>query len=240
MIIKKFYLKKGENPYLKQIEKIGSIHVWLVDGAFIRKEICEDFVNCGQHYHFPFIPKNEFWISKEIVPGEINFHIEFLLTEYWLMKEGIPKEKATILAERAEKKERKRSEKIKNMINIKNHKEIVEKVHKKFLKEYNSQIKIWVVKGELVRDLLDIDYAGGSHDKLDNFIPKNEIWLDDDMDEHEQKFILLHELHERFWMSKGMTYKPAHRKATKIEDYHRRHPEKVDKAIQKELSRQVF
>lgn len=238
MIIKHFHLKRGERPYIKKIENIGKIKVWLVDSQFIRKSICEDFVNCGEHYIFMFIPKNEFWIAKETVPDEHKFYIEYLLAEHRLMKKGIKKEIVFEKASLAEKKERKKSEKMKKYSQIKNHEKLVKKVHKKLLKIYHKNLKIWLIRGELVRDFFDIDFAGGGHDKVYNYIPKNEIWLDDDISQKERKFILLHELHERFWMSKGLEYHPAHRRATKIEDLYRHNPKNTILAIKRELKRQ--
>lgn len=60
MKIRKFRLKKGKKPYIKKICNLGRYNVWIVDSEFVRKNICEDFVNLGQHYTFNFIPKNEF------------------------------------------------------------------------------------------------------------------------------------------------------------------------------------
>lgn len=238
MIFKRFRLFFKRKPYIKKIEEIGKKKVWIVNGKFVRENICEDFVNVGQHYRFNFIPKNEFWIAKEAAPGEAKFYIDYLLLENRLMKEGVGKKEAMRRASIIERRERKRSKKVFKIVKIKNHEKLVEKVHKKIIKEYNG-LKIWQIKGELVRDLFEIDFAGGSHHRVDSFIPKNEIWIDDDIAKDEIKFILIHELHERYWMSKGFKYHPAHVKATKVEDYCRNHPRKTEKLIEKELERQI-
>ncbi len=230
---------KKKGVYIKKIVDVGTYKVWLVDGEYIRKNICEDFVNKGQHYHFKFIPKHEFWISKGTAKKEQEYYVEHLIVEYRLMKKGISFEEAFKKAAVAEKKERKRSKKVKKLAKIKNHEELVKRVHKKLIKKYSEKIRVWLTNGELVRDIFDTDFAGGSHNKVDNYVPKNEIWLDDDMSEHERKFILLHELNERFLMSKGLKYRLAHIKATKIEDHYRHHKSKIDSAIKKELKRQV-
>lgn len=242
MKIKRFRLKKGKKPYIKKICNIGIHEVWRVDSEFVRKNICEDFVNLGHHYTHKFIPKNEFWVCKETVPGEEKYYIEFLLVENRLMKKGMSKEQAFKIASVAEKKERKRSSimaRLKRIIKKRNNKQLINKIHKRLIKDYSRIMKIWLIRGELVRDLFEIDFAGGTHDKVDSFVPKNEIWLDDDISQKERKFILLHELHERFWMAQGMKYHPAHLRATKVEDYCRHHPEKIDAALKKELKRQV-
>jgi hypothetical protein len=240
MKIRRFKLRKREKPYIRKVCDLGRYDVWTVDSEFVRKNICEDFVNMGHHYNFKFIPKNEFWICKETNPGEQRYYIEFLLIENRLRKKGASKTEAFKIASKAEKKERKRSsimERIKRSIPLWDNEKLVKKVHKHLLKVYSNHLKIWVIKGELVRDLFDIDFAGGTHDKVDCFVPDNEVWLDDDISQKERKFILLHELHERFYMAQGMHYHPAHLRATKLEDYCRHHPEKLNAALKKELKK---
>ena len=42
-----------------------TIQVWVVDGEYIRTYVDEEFTNFGQHYRFPYIPENEFWLDRE-------------------------------------------------------------------------------------------------------------------------------------------------------------------------------
>lgn len=225
--------------YFKKIESFQKFDVWLVNGEFIRKNICEDFVNFGQHYFFKFIPKNEFWIDKKTKDKEINFYIDHLLTENKLMSLGIEYKKALEKAEIVEKKERNRDSTAKRLNRIKgNKKELIRKIHKNLIGAYTKKVKVWVVKGELVRDFFDINFAGGTHDKVDFFVPKNEVWVSDDISVKERKFILLHEIHEKGLMAKGKDYLSAHKSATKLEDYYRHNPKGVMKALKKEIDNQ--
>jgi hypothetical protein len=112
-------------------------------------------------------------------------------------------------------------------------KKIPELARKKLLKKYSGKIKVWIVNGKTVRDLFYVEFTEGGHDKVYPFIPKNEVWIDDDDDENEIKFILLHEMHERKLMAKGMKYNPAH--AGKIELKYRRNPEGVDEKLEEEI-----
>ena len=100
----KYHRKK---IYLKKLLSLSQFSVWFVDGEFIRKNICEDFVNLGQHYHFKFIPKNEFWLDCK--KSETHFFVDYLLVENRLMKKGVSFEQASKIADFAEKKERQRS-----------------------------------------------------------------------------------------------------------------------------------
>lgn len=91
--------------------------------------------------------------------------------------------------------------------------------------------------GELVRGLYFVDFTQGGHDKVYKFIPENEIWVDDDVSQKEMKFVLLHELHERNLMKKGMKYDLAHQASSAIEIYARKHRRKIDKLLRKELQK---
>lgn len=239
-IIKKVKLY-DKKIHKKKICELSNFKIWIVDGVFIRKNICEDFVNHGQHYFYKFIPKDELWIDKEVVPGEYYFYIEHLLVESRLMASGKPYKIAEEEADEAVKRERKRSIVVRELKSTtKNKTERIEKIHKKLLKVYSKNIKVWLVDGELVRDFFDTNFGGGSHGRVDPFTPKDEIWLDDDISQRERKFILLHELHERRLMQeKNLDYLKAHEAATKKEDFYRHNPKNIDKALKEELKLQV-
>jgi hypothetical protein len=232
-------LQKGRKPYIRIIRRISSITVWLIDGEYVRKNICEDFVNYAHHYNLTFIPKDEFWIAAGTSEEETGFYIDRLLTEYRLMKAGVNYFEAMKKAKLAEKRERSKSEMIKRLKEGRQgSKELVRKVHRKLLKKYSCRVRVWLVNGELVRDLFFIDFGGGGHDRVYHFIPDNEVWIDDDIRPKERQFIILHELHERNLMANGMDYPHGHRKATGIEDFYRHHPKKIMRAIRNELEKQ--
>ena len=80
--------------YLKKVDERGDIQVWVVDGAYIRGHIDEEFTNFGQHYRYDYIPVNEFWIDQEAEHDELQFFIDHLLVEHRLMAQGVPYAKA--------------------------------------------------------------------------------------------------------------------------------------------------
>jgi hypothetical protein len=220
----KVKLVKNKKLYIKKLRDISVISVWLVDGEYVRKNICEDFVNYGHHYNLGFIPKNEFWIAKEVAHDESKYYIDHMLVEHRLMASGMSHDDASKKADLFEKRERSKSEIMKRLGEAKkSKKELIDKVHRKLLKSYSGKVKVWIVSGELVRDLFHLDFAGGGHDKVYHFVPENEIWIDDDISAQERKFIILHELHERNLMSKGMDYDHAHESATETEDFFQAH-----------------
>jgi hypothetical protein len=240
---------------IKKIGKRGNINIWLVDGIKIRRDLSEEFTNFGHHFMYSFIPKNEFWIDREHKTGEAKYYIDHMLVEYRLMVRGKSKAYAMDKADIVERKERSKSKLVEMGIKKEiSDKEIIQKIHKNLLKEYSRKVKVWIVNGELVRGIFYIDFTEGGHDKVYSFIPRNEIWLDNDLEPKERKFVLLHELHERNLMlkhhdidikngsvetDKNYTkfYGLAHDSASKIEYYCRQHPEKLDKKLKTETDK---
>ena len=74
-----------KQPYLRRDETRGDYQVWIVDGAYVRGHMDEEFTNFGQHYRYPYIPEKEFWIDNEAEHDERAFFIEYLLVEHDLM-----------------------------------------------------------------------------------------------------------------------------------------------------------
>lgn len=227
---------KDKKVYLKKLEDVGKYSVWLTDGAYIRKEINENFVEYDHHYNHRFIPKNELWIDEETNPEERKFFINHMFVELGMLKAGEGYDDAVKRANFFEKKERSAGLKKNREYWLRqNKKELMERVYKKFLSHYSGKVGIWLVDGKLVRDFFLLDYAEGGHDKVYLFIPKNEIWIDEILPDEEIDFIVLHELHERFLMSRGEKYSEAHKSATLVEDYYRDHPDGLGDRIKKEM-----
>jgi hypothetical protein len=223
-----------KKPYLKKFDQIGDITIWMVDGQYIRKNIDEEFTNFGQHYGFRFIPTHEFWIDQERSPGEEHFFVDHLLIEQRLMAGGMDYDSALARADAVERRERRKTKLIRGIAKL-SRKKIVKNIHTQMLKKYSGTVRVWVVKGDLVRSLYFIDFTEGGHDFVyRNFVPKNEVWLDDDLGRGERRFVLLHELHERYLMSLGWPYYKAHRSASKIEYHCRAHPEELESALRRE------
>jgi hypothetical protein len=230
-----------EKPYIEKYKEISGFTVWIVDGAHIRTNTDEEFTNFGQHFNFKYIPEKEFWIDKEKTPGEEDYFIEHMLVEHRLMKEGASYKEAYERADRAEKRMRHKSQEVKALMEIKDKEELLQKIHKRMLEEYSKGVKVWIVDGNLVRSLIFIDFTEGGHDKVYSFIPPKEVWLDDDLVQKEIKFVLLHELHERFLMAQGWPYytprKSAHVESSEIEYHCRHHPEELDDKLKEEVEK---
>ncbi len=100
----------------------------------------------------------------------------------------------------------------------------------------NDRVQVYFVDGEYIRSKIDIDFIGGGHDYVYDWIPAGEIWLDD-RHRKEYQFILLHELHERNKMIVGETYNRAHSDANYIEGEARDQPQSLEALIAQEMAK---
>lgn len=237
--------------YIRKYAQVLNFGVFIVDGNYIRRNVDEEFTNFGQHYRFRFIPKDEFWIDKEYGSKEARYYINHMFVENRLMSGGMSYEDAIDVADRAERRERHKSGWIKHKIQKMGRRELLAKIRKRLWVTYSRKVKVWIVNGELVRTVCLIGFTEGGHDKIYSFIPRNEIWIDDDVGSKERKFILLHEMHERNLMREGWgyffkivpknssakKYKSAHRSANEIEQFCRHNPEFLDQKLKEELKK---
>jgi hypothetical protein len=192
-----------KSPRIKLLKKIDGFSVYEVNGEEIRKSLNDQFTNFGQHYRFPkMIPLKEFWIDRQEGTNETPIFINHMLTEWRLMNAGLNYDTALTKADEVEKEER--------------GKPTHEKYHKEKLGRIGD-VNIWVVDGAKVRKDLDVDFTEGGHDLVYGFVPKNEIWIDDDLLASERIYILDHEYFEREKMKEGMPYENAHNRASFFE-----------------------
>jgi hypothetical protein len=221
-------------PYVERIGNRGDLDIWVVDGSYVRGHIDEEFTNFGQHYRYAYIPKSELWLDQEAEHNERAFFIEHLLIEYRLMLQGVPYSEALVEADKHERTERRRAGDVRKTTNDGKKLPNGTEMHEKLWKTLESGVTVWMVNGRLVRSTFDIDFTEGGHDKVYEFVPANEVWIDDAIVEQERGYVLLHELHERNRMSKGMPYSQAHAESSKIEFRCRHHPDELHDALSAE------
>lgn len=234
-------MKRGilKEIYLSKFSRVSGFKVWIVNGKYVRDNLDIEFTNYGNNSQFKFIPADEFWIDKERNPGEEEYFIKSMLVMNRLLSKGIKSKDAVKIVNRIEKMERSKSKLISHEIKSrKGKKDSIKKIHKELIKEYSvGKIKVWIVNGELVRGIFFLDFTEGGHDKVYKFIPRNQIWIDDDLDYSEIRFVLLHEIHERNLMARGMRYNDAHKLSSELEYYCRNHPRHVNKYLKKEFKK---
>ena len=75
-----------------------------------------------------------------------------------------------------------------------------------------------------MRSGFDVEFTTGGHDHVYEYVPEDEVWIDNDVSEAERGFVLLHELYEQNLMGSGWDYDHAHAEANRIEFYCRNNP----------------
>ena len=218
-------------PYLRKDGTRGDFQVWIVDGAYIRGHIDEEFTNFGQHYRYPYIPEKEFWLDQEAEHDERRFFIDHLLVEHELMAKGLPYGEALTKADLVERKERRRAGDRAKVTRPGASLPDPAAVQERLWKRLENGIGVWIVNGRLVRSAFDIDFTAGGHDHVYEFVPPATVWIDDAIEQAERGFVLLHELHERNQMEKGMPYSQAHAESSRLEFHCRHHPDELHDAL---------
>jgi hypothetical protein len=217
-------------PYVERLEQRGGLSVWLVDGSYVRRNIDEEFSNFGHHYSCTAIPKDEIWLDQEGVPDEQRFFLHHARVERELMVQGKDYDTAREEADKEEREMRVRAGDVRKLHQGKKPVR-ADVVHARLWKALGNGVHVWFVKGRLVRSLYDVEFTEGGHDYVYEFVPPNEVWIDDDVHEEERSCVLFHELHERNLMAKGMDYDTAHDDASKLERRYRNHPAELHEAL---------
>jgi hypothetical protein len=72
---------------LEQLQVMGSVTVWKVNGKFIRDWIFIDFTEGGNSAAYRWMPPNEIWLDDSVwIPDEHEVVLLHEITEYNLMK----------------------------------------------------------------------------------------------------------------------------------------------------------
>lgn len=81
-----------------------------------------------------------------------------------------------------------------------------------------KDVTVMIVDGEEVRNKISVDFTMGGHGYVYDFVPKDEVWVEDLKSDFDKKATILHELIEKYLMQRyEMDYEPAHSIATKVE-----------------------
>jgi len=227
---KKPMVRTRAAPYVRRLERRGSISIWLVDGAEVRKNIDIEFSNFGSHFDIDEIPMHEIWIDGETDPDEQRFFIAHALTERRLIKAGTDADTARQTANHEERRMRVAAGDLRKVMHGRALPDAT-KVRRDVWKTLPSGVVVWFVKGRLVRSVYDIEFTEGGHEHVYEYIPRGEVWIDDDIHEDERGFIVFHELHERNRMADGMDYDTAHDESSKLERHYRNHPDQLHEAL---------
>lgn len=200
--------------------------VYLVDDEKIRNmsPAAEEFAGFATEYDMSFVPKNQIWIAGNVSDKDKFFYINNALAQLRKRESGSGYSEAYEYALRLERKLREVVDKLEFQPHA-DGSEVPKDVYKEKYGEMNDggeMIPVWIIDGEKVRDLYRTDYVEGGHGYVYEWCPKDEIWIEDSLNEHEIPFVLLHEFIERTLMKhQGLKYGPAHSIAAKVEFIYR-------------------
>jgi hypothetical protein len=83
-------------------------------------------------------------------------------------------------------------------------------------------LTVQYIDGSQVRRFIDPQFVMGGHDLVYDYVPRQTIWIEQVLDEHEWPHILKHEAYERSLMEQGKAYDIAHDYACAAEKESRR------------------
>ena len=201
MDFKQFLYTESSKPAM-----LGKYRITYIDSNKFRKKslLNVEFCTAAVHDDFPrHIKKDEIWIDDSIKPKEIPTILKGLSVRLSEIENGgkNPYEKGIA----AEKKERN------------GHREKLKKKKHMTIKDYSGEIEVYLVSGKAVRDNYKTDFSQGGHGYVYDWIPKNEIWIEDE-EKDEIAPILAHEYIEMVLMKEsGWKYPKAHEMASDIE-----------------------
>lgn len=234
--------RHSREPYIHEIEEIGGVKIYLVDGAYIRKHMWPNFTTEAHGFDSEsrrFIPKNEFWIDIGHDPSEYPFYLDRLFEEAYQRSRLVPEKKAEAMATKIEKMERHRASmergEYKKTIDV--NRKLLQKIQTDYQEE---PLELMLVYGKSVRDHIEPLWHHGGHDLVyPKFTPPNTAWIDDTTSSKEWVFFTVHELGERKDMkisggNKGLgeNYKTAHAKALRDERRSRHDEEYLTKRLE--------
>src|SRR5262245_8418457 len=168
--------------------------VYSVDASAVRNiaRPDEEFGNFATKAEFPdLIPDGEIWVGEKNLDREGVFFIADALTRMKLIEEGTPKEQAYTAGLNVERYLR---EKLTGMKfrGGRPHKRVPRQVYVKrylTLDDVKFPIEVWQVDGKVVRSFYKTDYTEGGHGYVYRWVPKQQIWIEKDLDRWEFPFI---------------------------------------------------
>src|SRR5262249_6888306 len=190
--------------------------VYTIDASAVRNiaQPDEEFGNFATHDEFPdLIPKGEIWLGEKNLDKEGIFFIANALTRFKEKDKGSSDDKAYTAGLNVERSLRERLTGLKFLAG-KPHKRVPAELYVEtylILPDGKFPIEVWLVDGNVVRSLYKTDYTEGGHGYVYRWVPKQQIWVEKDLDRWELPFIVSHEYLElRLMRDEGVEYDEAH------------------------------
>jgi hypothetical protein len=199
---------------------LGLYPVFRVDEFSIRNLSpgLEEFTNFAIHDDFPeLIPEREIWISEEVPEDEARLFAYNAAKRYDLLADGYDQDYAYdegLKYEKALREKKDLAATDRDFSDISSQDIYL----REYGKIYNDGLTVWIVDGNLVRDLFDTQFVEGGNGYALPWVPKDEIWIDNELKEEEIPYIIKHEYVElKLMKDDGMPYEEAHHEAALAE-----------------------
>jgi hypothetical protein len=197
--------------------------VYEVDSSAVRNlaRPDEEFGNFATRDEFPdLIPEGQIWMSRKTLDKEAVFFMANALARFKKLAEGAPEDRAYTAGLNAELALR---EKV-NGVKLRDgnpHRRVPQELYVEpyvTLLDKEFPIEVWLVDGNLVRSWYKTDYTEGGHGYVYRWVPKQQIWVEKDLDRWELPFIVSHEYVElRLMRDEGIDYDHAHDVCSRME-----------------------
>lgn len=98
-----------------------------------------------------------------------------------------------------------------------------------YIKKINTvgDYSVWLVDGALVRKEINENFVKCADNNQFSFVPKNEFWIDEDLDPKEYHYFIDRFIYEQGILDSGKNYAEADKKADEFEEEERRSSDEV-------------
>ena len=212
---------KLRDVYLRKTGRRAGQDIWIVDGARVRRDIFDEFLQGGNDQRYRFVPQNEVWIDGSTSVEEYLYAVMHELFERnQMLTKGMTYDRAHREALMLELGARRRSRIASDAHELKlpalppldseGNQEIEDIGDKVSLRDiYRARLpsrpglQLWVVDGANVRRDIFPDFGFSGNDLYYQFIPSREIWIDDQVNCAEMDYQIIHQLRERAALARG-------------------------------------
>jgi hypothetical protein len=205
----------------KRVLSHADYAVYSVNGLAVRNvaKPDEEFGNFATQDEFKhLIPKGEIWISEKLCPKEGVFFIANALARCSQKADGASDPYDDGLQAEQVLREKVNSIKYRDG---KPHRHVPRQIYLErylIIPDPQGPVEVWLVDGNLVRSYYKTDYTEGGHGYVYNWVPRNQIWVEDGLDRRELPFIVSHEFLERRLMRDAhIEYDKAHEICSRVE-----------------------
>jgi hypothetical protein len=181
----------------------------------------EEFGNFATHREFPrLIAPDEIWIGNRLLEPEGIYYIAAALTRLKALADGTPDDKAYTLSLDVERGLRERLTGVRFRAGRAD-KQVPPDLYVEpylTLPDPKFPVEVWLVDGNLVRSRYKTDYTEGGHGYVYRWVPRNQIWIENDLELRERPFVVSHEYLElRLMRDRKLEYDQAHEICSKVE-----------------------